>query len=159
MPRGNYSQHEHFPLALVFRHNSSEHSQLPFLVTAPVPLAAATKHSRAVSPPMPRGFWKEMDHDRRKAGEPLDSSTGRAKGTRGLLQVKKSPSPPHREDRYLTGMETGKSILQRFNLSSWNITSSLGYTRSIYSTSLMCFVLRTKFYDQLRDTPWCGQEI
>lgn len=71
---------------------------------------------------------------------------------------KKSPSsPPHREDRHLTGMETGKSILQRFNLTSWDITSSLGYTRSIYSTSLTCFVLHTKFYDQLRDTPWCGQ--
>lgn len=64
-----------------------------------------------------------------------------------------------REDRHLTDVETGKSILQKFNLTSLDIISSLGYTRSVYSTSLMRFVLYTKFYDQLRDTPWCGQEV
>lgn len=42
---GNYSQHECFPLALRFRHNSSEHVCFSFFAAPPVPPAAVTKHS------------------------------------------------------------------------------------------------------------------
>lgn len=73
--------------------------------------------------------------------------------------LKPLPSHHQREDRRLTDMGMGESILQRLNLSSWDLTSSLDYTRSIYSTSLICLLLPPKVCDQLRDTPWCGQEV
>lgn len=48
-----------FPLALIFRRISSEHISFSFLVTPPVPLAVASKHDGAISPPVLPGFWKE----------------------------------------------------------------------------------------------------
>lgn len=85
----NYSQYECFPLALIFRRISSEHISFSFLVTPPVPLAVASKHDGAISPPVLPGFWKEWIMNS-KGKWVSNCSTSRAQGVHGFLQMKKS---------------------------------------------------------------------
>lgn len=117
------------------------------LVPTPAPWAATLS--------LDQHYLCELVHCPRPSSHPVAERVFVAFST----WLKPLPSHHQREDRHLTDMGMGESILRRLNLSSWDLTSSLDYTRSIYSTSLICFLLPLKVCDQLRDTPCCGQEV